>query len=107
MSEKILRRFQREDEARWRAAVQQLGSSPDLRFFFRELAARCGYGQPVYSGNALQTANAAGRQDLLNELIAAITEVDPAFWPGLLKEMNDDRRYRTDQLAQSANDRGD
>jgi lambda repressor-like predicted transcriptional regulator len=102
MSDRLHRKFETEDRARFEAAVHELYTSGNLRFFLRDLALRCGYAQTAFTNNALSTAYAAGRQSIANEIAAAITEVDPAFWPGLMKEENDERYTRQQQLDQSS-----
>jgi len=101
MSDRLQRRFETEDRARFEAGVHELWTSGNLRFVLRDLARQCGYGTTTFSNNALTSAYAAGRQSVINELAASITEVDPAFWPGLMKEENDERANRQSQLDQS------
>lgn len=71
-------------------ALHRLHADPDLRQFVRDLSRRCGYGTTTFTPNALTSAYAAGRQSIINELVADFNSTDPAFWPGLLKEENDD-----------------
>jgi hypothetical protein len=73
-------------------ALHRIYSDPDLRRFILALARRCGYGTTTFTPNALTSAYTAGRQSIINELVADFNSTDPAFWPGLLKEQNDDDR---------------
>ena len=80
------------NEAEFERSLHRIHADPDLRKFVLDLARRCGYGTTTFTPNALSSAFAAGRQSIINELVAAFNSTDPAFWPGLLKEENDDRR---------------
>ena len=74
------------------ASLHRIFSDPNLRAFVLDLARRCGYGTTPFTPNALQSAFAAGRLSIINELVQLFNETDPAFWPGLLEEENRDRR---------------
>lgn len=104
MSDKLIQRFAREDNARQEAAVRELRSSPNLRFFLRELLEACGLDQLSFNGNALHSSFAEGRRAVGLALIQRLAEVDPHFYPELLKEQADERLARNTQLDQSERD---
>lgn len=101
MSEKLMNRFAREDAARLEAAVQELRASPNLRFFIREVLDSCGLDRLSFNGHALNSAFADGQRSVALGLVQRLSEVDPHFYPELLKEQADERIARNAQLDQS------
>ena len=74
------------DRERLRAAVDEIAHSANLRFFFRDIFSSAAILSPLPEGNALETARAAGRQDLALGIIAIMESHQPALWPTLLLE---------------------
>ena len=87
-------RWEKEDSMRWEAAVRKLHSDPDLRFFLRILLQLGQYGQNTFHTNALTTAHVSGKQALVQDLFALVTEQQPTFLPELLMEDLDERANR-------------
>ena len=75
-----------QDQERLRAAVDQVAQSDSLRYLFRDIFSSAGVLSPLPEGNALETARAAGRQDLALGVIAIFESHKPALWPSLLLE---------------------
>ena len=101
MSEKLLAKFEREDNARLRAAAEELASSPNLRFFVHDLLEAAGFFRTTFNGNALQSAFAEGQRSVALAVVQRLGEASPDFFPQLLKEQADEQRTREQQLDQS------
>jgi hypothetical protein len=87
--------WERFDHDRLANAVAEIARSPNLRFLARNFISFTGVQAPLPSGNALETARAAGRQDAGIELIAYFLTHNPGLWPALILEDINEQNERT------------
>lgn len=82
------------DLDRLRNAVAEITRSPNLRFLFRALLDDAGVLEPLPNLNALDTARAAGKQDVGHIMLAHFFAHNPALFPELILEDQHERRDR-------------
>lgn len=85
-------RLDAEERRELAAAIESLVQQPMFRLFVRRFLLDLGgldnngMGPNVFSSNALTTAHEAGKFSVLQQLVAYLTQVQPDFYPNLLKE---------------------
>lgn len=96
--ERKMQDFEARDQELFREALKEIQLSPPLRALLRRLYADCGMALNPFTTNALTTAHNAGKMAVGQEFFGYLNEMDPSFLPGLMREMNDERNSRNNDL---------
>jgi len=91
--------WERRDEYRLRAAVEEIARSSNLRYFVRTLLGASGIQDVFPSDNALSMARAAGRHELGMTLLATLNQYQPDLYPNLILEEHNELAERTKGTA--------
>lgn len=86
MASKTAEDWEKFDAEREFRAVEEIGKSPNLRYFMRQLLLECGDSTTPDGNNAIEAAKAIGRHQIGKSLVASLLANDITLYPELLKE---------------------
>lgn len=83
------------DAFRVREGVKEIARSANLRFFIRSLLNALGANQTPFSLNSAECARLCGRHEAAMDIISTILEHEPALYPALILEDQNEQSDRT------------